>query len=109
MSCIANGAELAVGSTVGSGDSGDYLDTAEFYFAASDRWQMIGALNTARKYSPMTLVGDNVVLSGGRNPSFLTSVETWNGSSWDELNNLKVGRKAHAAVSIEAGKLKCKM
>ena len=93
----------------GSGDSGDYLDTAEFYFALSNRWQMIGALNTARKYSPMTMVGDNVVLSGGRNPSFLTSVETWNGSSWDELNNLKVGRKAHAAVSIEAGKLKCEM
>ena len=56
----------------------------------------------------MSMVGINVVLSGGRNPAFLTSVETWTGSSWSELNELKVGRKAHAAVSVEAGKVRCK-
>ena len=92
----------------GSDDYGDYLDTAEFYFATSDTWQTVGSLNVARRYFPMTLVGSNVVVSGGRNPAFLTSVETWNGSNWVELNELKMGRKAHAAVSFEAGKLKCR-
>ena len=92
----------------GGTDSDDYLASVEFYFAASDRWQTIGSLNVARRDSPMTMVGSTVVLSGGRNPAFLTSVETWNGTSWAEMRELKVGRKAHAGVTVEAGKLKCK-
>ena len=69
-------------------------------------WQKIGSLNTGRGYSPITLLGEKLVVSSGA-PSPLTSIETWNGSSWIELDNLMVAREYHAAASIKARKLSC--
>ena len=84
------------------------LSTAEFYNPAADTWQAIGYLKTGRDAFPMTMLGENLIVTGGYGEDgHLTSVETWNGSSWVELNNLKMWRMSHAAVSIKAGKLSC--
>jgi len=85
---------------------GQLLASAEFYNPATDMWQAIGSLNTARANFPMSMLGKQLIVSGG-DPGPLASVETWNGTSWVELDNLKVGRDYHAAVSIKAGKLSC--
>ena len=87
---------------------GNYLATAEFYNLVADMWQAIGSLKTGRDAFPMTMLGENLIVTGGYGEDgHLTSVETWNGSSWVELNNLKMWRMSHAAVSIKAGKLSC--
>ena len=92
----------------GANANGD-LTSAEFYNLADDKWQYIGSLNVGRTYSPMTMLGGTLIVSGGQLDYHLptTSVETWDGSKWVELNNLMVGRAYHAAVSIKAGKLSC--
>ena len=87
--------------------------SAEFYNLASDSCQQIGSLITGRFYSPMTMLGENLIMSGGLSLAVddmhLTSVETWNGGRRDELNNPMVGRayQYHAAVSIKAGQISC--
>ena len=77
--------------------------SAEFYNLASDSWQQIGSLITGHSYSPMTMLGENLIMSGGLSLAVddmhLTSVETWNRGRWDELNNLRA-YQYHAAVSI---------
>ena len=51
----------------------------------------------------MTMLGDEVLASGGK-PELLTSLETWNGTTWVErVDHLVLGRVYHAAVSIQAG------
>ena len=77
--------------------------SAEFYNLASDSWQQIGSLITGHSYSPMTMLGENLIMSGGLSLAVddmhLTSVETWNRGRWDELNNLRA-YQYHAAVTI---------
>ena len=91
----------------GKDDRGLLLASAEFYNPATDMWQPIGSLNTARAYFPMTKLGKQLIVSGGGDDP-INGVETWNGTNWDlELDNLKVGRTYHTAVSIKAGKLSC--
>ena len=86
----------------------DYLSSAEFYFPTVDTWRVIGSLNTARRYCPMTML-DNQIMFGGGYPGPKASLETWNGTSWVESTiRLSLGRARHAAVSIKAGKLLCK-
>ena len=75
----------------GRDDSGNDLASAEFYNPATDTWKALGPLNTARVYSPMTMLGQKLIVSGG-SPHYLTSVEAWDGTGWDEVDNLKVGR-----------------
>ena len=93
----------------GSGETGSgFLASAEFYNPAGDSWQAIGSLNTGRGHSPITMLGEKLVVSGGGGPPSLTSIETWNGTNWVELdNNLMVARESHAAVSIKTKKLSC--
>ena len=80
--------------------------SAEFYNLASDSWQQIGSLITGHSYSPMTMLGENLIMSGGLSLAVddmhLTSVETWNRGRRDELNNPMVVRayQYHAAVTI---------
>ena len=80
----------------GRDDLGNDLASAEFYNPATDKWQALGSLNTGRVYSPMTMLGQRLIVSGG-SPHYLTSVEAWNGTGWNELDSLKVGR---VAISI---------
>ena len=90
--------------------SGSFLSSAEFYNPQLDIWQEIASLTTGRGYSSMTMLGGDLIVSGGLDGyDFLSSVEMWNGSNWVESNNqrLEVGRSGHAAVSIEAGILSC--
>ena len=109
LGCHAGVFEGQEGIYVAGGRDGSahFSASAEFYNLADDTWHEIGSLYTARAYSPMTILGGNLIMSGGNNPHYLTSVETWNGSSWSKLTNLMVERTSHAAVSIRAGKLSC--
>ena len=67
----------------GQNERGLTLDSAEFYNPVEDAWQAIGALNIARTFFQMTMLGDEVLASGGK-PELLTSLETWNGTAWVE-------------------------
>ena len=67
----------------GQNERGLTLDSAEFYNPAEDAWQAIGALNIARTFFQMTMLGEQVLASGGK-PELLTSLETWNGTTWVE-------------------------
>ena len=93
-----------------------YLSSAEFYSPELDIWQEIASLTTRRGYSSMTMLGGDLIVSGGNNGNngnnglvYLSSVEMWNGSNWVELDDqrLEIGRAEHAAVSIKAGILSC--
>ena len=87
--------------------SGSFLSSAEFYNPQLDIWQEIASLTTGRGYSSMTMLGGDLIVSGGL-PGW-TSVEAWNGSTWVELDDqrLEIGRAFHAAVSVKAGILSC--
>ena len=106
--CHAGVFEGQEGIFVAGGYNADYemLTSAEFYNLVGDKWQHIGSLNVGHAYFRMTMLGEDLVVSGGAGLAS-TSVEIWNGSTWDELNNLMVGRVSHAAVSVKAGKLSC--
>ena len=93
----------------GGFDGKNDLASAEFYNAADDSWSAIGSLQTARPFLQMTLLGEQMIVSGGGKPDLLTSVEIFDGSSWVESSSLTMGRSYHAAVSFRASGLKCKM
>ena len=84
-----------------------FFSSAEFYNPELDIWQEIASLSTGRGWSSMTILGVDLIVSGGL-PGW-TSVEAWNGSSWVELDDqrLEIGRRGHAAVSVKAGVLSC--
>ena len=103
----AFGGEEGIFVAGGQNERGLTLDSAEFYNPAEDAWQAIGALNIARTFFQMTMLGDEVLASGGK-PELLTSLETWNGTTWVErVDHLVLGRVYHAAVSIQAGVISC--
>merc|ERR1719348_1187105 len=56
--------------------SNGFLASAEFYNTAADSWQAIGSLNTGRGYSPITMLGEKLIVSGGA-PNPLISIEAW--------------------------------
>ena len=93
----------------GQDEADEPLASAEFYNPAKDIWQEIGSLITVRTLFSMTMLGSDLIVSGGYDEIFKTSVETWNGSAWVELEGMGLGvlRGAHAAVSIKAGELSC--
>ena len=98
------------GGSGGGGVTDEPLASAEFYIPAQDIWQEIGSLITVRTVHSMTILGSDLIVSGGFDEtSGPTSVETWNGSSWVELKGMRLGvvRGGHAAVSIKAGVLSC--
>jgi len=86
----------------------NYLATAEFYDPAADTWQAIGSLKTGRLALSMSMLGVKLIVTGGfGEEGHLTSVEAWDGTSWEEMENLQGWRMSHAAVSIRAGRLSC--
>ena len=88
--------------------SDSYLSSAEFYNPQLDIWEEIASLTTQRFFASMTMLGGDLIVSGG-SPGTLSSVEMWNGSAWVELDDqrLEMGRSFHAAVSVKAGILSC--
>ena len=95
---------FAAGGNAGNGLT---LDSVEFYEIAKDSWKAVGSLNHARNSFPMSLVGGQIVVTGGQSSLPLTSVEVFDGTSWVELDQLRAGRAHHVAVSVPAGKLSC--
>ena len=84
-----------------------FFSSAEFYNPQLDIWEEISSLTTQRFFASMTMLGGDLIVSGGL-PGW-TSVEAWNGSTWVELDDqrLEIGRAFHAAVSVKAGILSC--
>ena len=97
------------GIYVAGGENTDQSEmaSAEFYNPALDTWQEINSLLNARVYAQMTMLGRDLIMTGGL--GYASTVETWTGSIWVELDNnrLEVGRYSHAAVSIKTGILTC--
>ena len=94
----------------GRDTSSSYLSSAEFYNPQLDIWQEIASLSTGRAWSSMTMLGGDLIVSGGGyDDHYLSTVETWNGSNWVESDDqrLEMGRTYQAAVSIKAGTLSC--
>merc|ERR1711915_160244 len=65
----------------------------EFYVADLDRWDHVGSLKHSRYSHTMSFFNGNMIVAGGYNGYYLTSVETFNGSEWEEIYNLSVGRE----------------
>ena len=95
----------------GHNDNDPYLSSAEFYDPVLDIWQEIASMTTRRGFSSMTILGRDLIVSGGLGDGYdyLSSVEIWNGTKWVELDDqrLEMGRTYNAAVSIKAGVLSC--
>ena len=82
------------------------LDTVEFYTANMESWQNLGRLNTARSFHSLSIVNGQMVVAGGDNE--IASIEVFDGTSWIQMESLKVGRDHHAAVSIPENLLLCR-
>jgi len=98
------------GIYAGGGKGRDEVwNTVEFYSVAEDTWRAIGSLNRARNSFAMSLVGRQVVVSGGEagGVSLMSSVEVFNGTSWINSDDLIKDRLNHGAVSVPAGRLVC--
>ena len=107
--CHVGNFEGQEGIYVAGGENTDQneMASAEFYNSALDTWQEINSLLNARAYAQMTMLGRDLIMSGGL--GYASTVETWTGSIWVELDNnrLETGRYSHATVSIKTGILTC--
>ena len=78
-------------------DMANHLASAEFFNPISDMWHAIGSINTERVYSPMTMVGQELIVSGGSSPGLFDQV--W--SLGTELDGTSWRCLTRAAVSIK--------
>ena len=72
----------------GQTDSHGLLNNVEFYSASTESWRNLGGLGAARSFHSLTIVGGRMVVAGGDNE--VSSVETLNGTEWEQTNSLKV-------------------
>ena len=89
----------------GSIDPSSPLSSVEFYVASVDHWRSLGAMQAARDFHSLTIVGGQLVAAGGYNQ--LASVETMVGGNWVHSYNLSVARDYHAAVTIHNTYITC--
>ena len=70
-----------------------------------------GELPSPRSGLRATVVGDVLYVTGGEesNNNYFTSVLSWNpaGETWQEVGNLAVGRRFHAAVAVPTSVVAC--
>merc|ERR1711915_679987 len=106
--CQTGNFEGLIGIFVTGGLDGlQITNSVEFYVADSDHWENVGTLKHARYEHAMSFIDGKVIVAGGYNNGYLQSVETFNGSDWEESYNLSVGRAEHAAVTFPAGMITC--
>ena len=99
------GGQLGIYVAGGHNEEAGVLDTVEFYTANMESWQNLGRLNTARSFHSLSIVNGQMVVAGGDNE--IASIEVFDGTSWIQMESLKVGRDHHAAVSIPENLLMC--
>ena len=99
------GGQLGIYVAGGHTEAG-VLDTVEFYTANMESWQNLGRLITARSFHSLSIVNGQMVVAGGDNE--IASIEAFDGTSWIQMESLKVGRDHHAAVSIPENLLLCR-
>ena len=69
-----------------------------------------GELPSPRWGLRATVVGDIIYVTGGYDAdNYLTSVLSWNpaGETWQEVGDLAVGRRRHAAVAVPEAFVSC--
>ena len=84
------GAGTALGALMFGGDDGSSnTNKTEFYNGA---WTEVNDMNTSKRYLGASGVTNTAALTFGGsdgNPGYLNETETWNGTSWTEVNNLQ--------------------
>ena len=111
LGCQVASLEGELGIYAGGGKGEDEGTTVEFYSVAKDSWQAIGDLREIRYWFAMSLLGHEVLVSGGSgwdgDEIELSSVELFNGTSWIPWYRLDETRNAHIAVSVPSGRIFC--
>ena len=110
--CQVASLEGELGIYAGGGVGRDDLwKTVEFYSVAKDSWRAIGNLREGRSWFAMSLLGHEVLVSGGLgwdgDEIDLSSVEWFNGTSWIPWYGLDETRSGHIAVSVPSGRIFC--
>ena len=92
------------------GTSGS-TDSVEMFFPASKQWIELTPLLETRYDHTMTVLKGNVIVAGGytASSSFAASIEMLDGTVWNKMSNLKLGRKSHSMLSVPVGQLTCRM
>ena len=102
--------ELGIYAGGGTGRD-DIWKTVEFYSVAKDRWREISELREVRSWCAMSLLGHEVLVSGGSgwdgDEIDLSSAEWFNGTSWIPWYRLDEARRGHIAVSVPSGRIFC--
>ena len=86
------------------------IQVAIFTAGSQLDWRETGQLPTARRGLKAALVGNNIILTGGRDAShniLFTSILSWDpvAESWQDAADLAVKRGLHAAVAVPSSDL----
>ena len=105
--------ELGIYACGGTGRD-DIWKTVEFYSVAKDSWGAISDMRQSRSWFAMSLLGQQVLVSGGsaypgldEDEIELSSAEWFNGTSWIPWYGLDEARRGHIAVSVPSGRIFC--
>ena len=112
LGCQVASLEGELGIYAGGGTGRDEIwKTVEFFSVAKNSWQAIGDLREGRTWCAMSLLGHEVLVSGGSgwdgDEIELSSVELFNGTSWIPWYGLDETRSGHIAVSVPSGRIFC--
>ena len=112
LGCQVASLEGELGIYAGGGTGRDEIwKTVEFFSVAKNSWQAIGDLREGRTWCAMSLLGHEVLVSGGSgwdgDEIELSSVELFNGTSWIPWYGLDETRNAHIAVGVPSGRIFC--
>ena len=75
----------------------------KYQFAATTAaWRTQASMNTGRIYFDGSDLGTATatLVAGGEIPALTANTETWNGSSWTEVNDLNTARSSHGGAGI---------
>jgi N-acetylneuraminic acid mutarotase len=106
---LPNGKVLVAGGQAGSGNEGNYLNTALLYDPSGNTWTATGSMAHARASHTATLMpnGQVMVAGGQDNTGSLDSVEFYNPNSgtWSTGNHMLSARSAHTTTLLLNGNL----
>ena len=112
LGCQVASLEGELGIYAGGGTGRDEIwKTVEFFSVAKNSWREISELRDGRYGFSMSLLGHEVLVSGGYgwdgDDIELYSVEWFNGTSWIPWYGLDETRSGHIAVSVPSGRIFC--
>jgi hypothetical protein len=88
--------------------NGAYRQTCEQFDSVSNKWSSFPSFLTARGYFGAAVVLNKIYIAGGLNPSPLSSVEVYSGTSWSFLSpSLAQPRPFCAAIAFQSKLVVC--